>query len=70
MALESCSIGRIEESECHNLVYTHGNERILSILELSKDDFEILFCWRKGPRKNSFKTIFLRHQRNTSTSLL
>ena len=62
MALQSCSIGRIEESVCHNLVHTHGKVGILPILELSKDDFELL-VWRTGIRKNSLKTICLHHQK-------
>ena len=62
MALQSCSIGRIEESVCHNLVHTLGKVGILPILELSKDDFELL-VWRTGIRKNSLKTICLHHQK-------
>ena len=63
MTLQSCSIGRIEESVCHNLVHTDGKVGILPILELSKDVFEIFLVWRTGIRKNSLKTICLHNQK-------
>ena len=62
MALNSCSIGRIKQSECHKPVFTNGKVGIFPIIELSKESFELL-VWRTGIRKNSLKTICLHHQK-------
>ena len=62
MALNSCSFGRIEQSECHKPVYTNGKVGILPIIELSKEEVELI-VWRTGIRKNSLKNICLHHQR-------
>ena len=42
MALNSSSIGRIEQSECHKPVYTNGKVGILPIIELSKEEVELI----------------------------
>ena len=62
MALNSCSIGRIEHSKCHEPAYTNGKVGILPINELSKEEVELI-VWRTGIRKNSLKNICLHHQR-------
>ena len=62
MSLPSCSVGVVENSECHKMIHTHGKIGILEIIELSKEDIELL-VWRTGIRKNSLKTVCLHHQK-------
>ena len=61
MSLPSCSIV-IENSECHKMIHTHGKIGILEIIELSKEDIELL-VWGTGIRKDSLKTVCLHHQK-------
>ena len=60
MVSESCSIGEIEGSECHNIVHTHGKIGILHVIELSKEDLELVI-WRTGICKKMLKTICFHH---------
>ena len=62
MASQSCSIGKIEGSECHNKVHTHGKIGNSLTSELSKEDFDLLI-WRTGIGKDNLKTICFHHQK-------
>ena len=62
MAFDSYSIGEIEDSACHSTAHTHGKVGMLQIIELSKEDSELLI-WRTGIHKKSLKTICLHHQK-------
>ena len=62
MALNSCSIGPIEQFECHRTVYTNGKVGNLPISELLKESVELL-VWTTAIRKNSLKNICFQHQK-------
>ena len=60
MSLQSCSIGKVDESACHITVHTHGKIGLLPIIEISHENIELL-VWRTGIRKNGLKTVCLHH---------
>ena len=62
MSLPSCSIGEIEESDCHSIAHTHGKTRLIPITEYSPEDTDLI-VWRTEIRKNNLKTICLHHQK-------
>ena len=56
MSLPNCSIGEIDEFNCHSTIYTHGKSALLLITDLSTEDIDLLI-WRTGVRKRNLKTI-------------
>ena len=60
MSLQSCSIEKVDKSACHMTVHTHRKTGLLTIIELSHENFELL-VWKTGIQKNALETVFL-HQ--------
>ena len=41
--LDFCSIGKFQDSQCHKTIYTRGKVGLIQVIELTKEEIELVY---------------------------